>query len=171
VEGQFLVRGLVVVIVLGKRVGGKNVTMYDVLDATAYVTPALEIIDYRTEVPRAIVDTIADNAAAAGMVTGGRPERPMDVDLPWCAATIAAPAPRAWRIAGTSPSSIATGSRSDAEHVKSQAGRRVDELAGREEAVAPGRVRVMLAEIDGTDAVLIGSESTGSESATAEANS
>jgi 2-oxo-hept-3-ene-1,7-dioate hydratase len=75
--------------VLGKPVGGKNVTMYDVLDATAYVTPALEIIDYRTEVPRAIVDTIADNAAAAGMVTGGRVVRPMDVDLRWCAATLA----------------------------------------------------------------------------------
>jgi 2-oxo-hept-3-ene-1,7-dioate hydratase len=74
--------------VLGKRVGGKNTTMYDVLDATAYVTPALEIIDYRTEVPRAIVDTIADNAAAAGMVTGGRVVRPMDVDLRWCAATL-----------------------------------------------------------------------------------
>lgn len=74
--------------VLGKRVGGKNVTMYDVLDATAYVTPALEIIDYRTEVPRAIVDTIADNAAAAGIVTGGRVVRPMDVDLRWCAATL-----------------------------------------------------------------------------------
>src|SRR3546814_16208656 len=74
--------------VLGKRLGGKNVTIYDVLDATAYVTPAMEIIDYRTEVPRAIVDTIADNAAAAGMVTGGRPVRPMDVDLRWCAATL-----------------------------------------------------------------------------------
>jgi 2-oxo-hept-3-ene-1,7-dioate hydratase len=74
--------------VLGKRVGGKHVTMYDVLDATAYVTPALEIIDYRTEVPRAIVDTIADNAAAGGMVTGGRVVRPMDVDLRWCAATL-----------------------------------------------------------------------------------
>lgn len=74
--------------VLGKRVGGKNVTMYDVLDATAYVTPALEIIDYRTEVPRHIVDTIADNAAAAAMVTGGRVVRPMDVDLRWVAATL-----------------------------------------------------------------------------------
>lgn len=74
--------------VLGKRVGGRNVTLFDVLDATAYVTPALEIIDYRTEVPRAIVDTIADNAAAAGMVTGGRVVRPMDVDLRWCAATL-----------------------------------------------------------------------------------
>ena len=53
--------------VLGKTIGGKDshVTVYDVLDATAYVTPALEIIDYRTEVPRSICDTIADNAAAA----------------------------------------------------------------------------------------------------------
>jgi 2-oxo-hept-3-ene-1,7-dioate hydratase len=71
--------------VLGKPLGGKHVTIYDVLDATAYVTPALEIIDYRTEVPRAIVDTIADNAAAAAMVTGGRVVRPMDIDLRWVA--------------------------------------------------------------------------------------
>ena len=74
--------------VLGKRVGGKHVTVYDVLDATSYVTPALEIIDYRTEVPRHICDTIADNAAAAAMVTGGRVVRPMDVDLRWVAATL-----------------------------------------------------------------------------------
>lgn len=74
--------------VLGKPLGGKHVTIYDVLDATAYVTPALEIIDYRTEVPRAIVDTIADNAAAAAMVTGGRVVRPMDIDLRWVAATL-----------------------------------------------------------------------------------
>jgi len=37
--------------VLGKPLGGAHVTIYDVLDATSYVTPALEIIDYRTEVP------------------------------------------------------------------------------------------------------------------------
>ena len=74
--------------VLGKPLGGKHVTIYDVLDATAYVTPALEIIDYRTEVPRAICDTIADNAAAAAMVTGGRVVRPMDIDLRWVAATL-----------------------------------------------------------------------------------
>jgi 2-oxo-hept-3-ene-1,7-dioate hydratase len=74
--------------VLGKPLGGKNVTIYDVLDATAYVTPALEIIDYRTEVPRAIVDTIADNAAAAAMVTGGRVVKPMDIDLRWVSATL-----------------------------------------------------------------------------------
>lgn len=74
--------------VLGKSLGGKHVTIYDVLDATAYVTPALEIIDYRTDVPRSICDTIADNAAAAAMVTGGRVARPMDVDLRWIGATL-----------------------------------------------------------------------------------
>lgn len=74
--------------VLDKPLGGKHVTVYDVLDATAYVTPALEIIDYRTEVPRSICDTIADNAAAAAMVTGGRIVRPMDIDLRWVAATL-----------------------------------------------------------------------------------
>lgn len=76
--------------VLGKTIGGKgsHVTVYDVLDATDYVTPALEIIDYRTAVPRSICDTIADNAAAAAMVTGGRIVQPMDVDLRWIGATL-----------------------------------------------------------------------------------
>ena len=74
--------------VLDKPLGGKHVTVYDVLDATAYVTPALEIIDYRTAVPRSICDTIADNAAAAAMVTGGRIVRPMDIDLRWVGATL-----------------------------------------------------------------------------------
>lgn len=74
--------------VLGKPLAGKHVTIYDVLDATAYVTPALEIIDYRTEVPRSICDTIADNAAAGAMVTGGRVVRPMDLDLRWVGATL-----------------------------------------------------------------------------------
>jgi 2-oxo-hept-3-ene-1,7-dioate hydratase len=78
--------------VLGKPLGGTpngpKITIYDVLDATAFITPALEIIDYRTEVPRAITDTIADNAAAAAMVTGGRVVKPMDVDLRWLGATL-----------------------------------------------------------------------------------
>lgn len=74
--------------VLDKPLGGRPISVYDVLDATAYVTPALEIIDYRTEVPRSICDTIADNAAAAAMVTGGRIVRPMDIDLRWVGATL-----------------------------------------------------------------------------------
>src|SRR5258708_25134739 len=32
---------------------------------------------------RKIFDTIADNGAAAGLVLGGRPIRPMDMDLRW----------------------------------------------------------------------------------------
>lgn len=58
------------------------------LAATACVTPALEIIDYRTKVPRCICDTIEDNVAAAAMVMGGRIIRPMDVNLRWIGATL-----------------------------------------------------------------------------------
>lgn len=74
--------------VMGERLKGPNVRVYDVLRATEFVTPALEIIDYRTEVPRAIVDTIADNAASAAMVVGGRTIRPMDIDIRWVGATL-----------------------------------------------------------------------------------
>ena len=56
---------------------------FDVLQATEYVTPALEIIDARieqfdrdTKAPRKVFDTIADFAANAGIVLGGRPVQP-----------------------------------------------------------------------------------------------
>jgi 2-oxo-hept-3-ene-1,7-dioate hydratase len=68
---------------------GPGARIYDVMRATEMVVPALEIIDYRTEVPRAIADTIADNAAFAAIVVGGRPVRPMDVDIRWVGATLA----------------------------------------------------------------------------------
>ena len=74
--------------VLGQPLKGTAVRIHDVLRATEFVTPAMEIIDYRTEVPRAITDTIADNAAAAGLVTGGRVVRPLDIDLRWVGATL-----------------------------------------------------------------------------------
>lgn len=74
--------------VLGQPLKGPGVCVHDVLRVTDFVTPAMEIIDYRTEVPRAITDTIADNAAAAGLVIGGRIIRPFDVDLRWVGATL-----------------------------------------------------------------------------------
>lgn len=43
--------------------------------ATELVVPALEIIDYRTETPRAIAGTIADNAAFGAIVVVGRTVR------------------------------------------------------------------------------------------------
>jgi 2-oxo-hept-3-ene-1,7-dioate hydratase len=74
--------------VMGEDLEGPGKRIYDVLRATEYVIPALEIIDYRTEVPRAIVDTIADNAAFGAIVVGGRPVRPMDIDVRWVGATL-----------------------------------------------------------------------------------
>ncbi|MEM7331788.1 MAG: fumarylacetoacetate hydrolase family protein [Chloroflexota bacterium] len=67
--------------VLGKSLEGPNVNLMQVLDATDYVVPSLEIIDTRVDEPRKIFDTISDNGAGAGLVLGGRPVKPNDVDL------------------------------------------------------------------------------------------
>jgi len=81
--------------VLGTPLKGPGITLFDVLRATEYVTPALEILDARVQMSdpetghlRTIVDTIADNAADAGLVLGGRPVRPIDVDLRWVSALL-----------------------------------------------------------------------------------
>ena len=79
--------------VMKARLAGPNCTMFDVLNATDFVVPALEILDTRiervdqeTRSTRKIFDTIADNAANAGIVLGGRPIRPLDADLRWIGA-------------------------------------------------------------------------------------
>src|SRR5580693_332001 len=79
--------------VMKARLAGPNCTMFDVLNATDFVAPALEILDTRiervdreTKSTRKIFDTIADNAANAGIVLGGRPLRPLDADLRWIGA-------------------------------------------------------------------------------------
>lgn len=81
--------------ILGKPLVGPGVTLFDVLAATDFVVPALEIIDARieqfdrdTRAPRKVIDTISDNAANAGVVMGGRPVRPLDVDLRWVSALL-----------------------------------------------------------------------------------
>jgi 2-oxo-hept-3-ene-1,7-dioate hydratase len=74
--------------VMGAPMAGPGARVHDVLRATKFVLPALEIIDYRTEVPRTITDTIAYNATAGGMIVGGRTIRPMDVDIRWVGATL-----------------------------------------------------------------------------------
>jgi 2-oxo-hept-3-ene-1,7-dioate hydratase len=79
--------------VMKTRLEGPDCTMFDVLNATDFVVPALEILDTRvervdaaTKATRKIFDTIADNAANAGIVLGGRPMRPLDTDLRWVGA-------------------------------------------------------------------------------------
>jgi len=76
------------VFVLGKSLKGPGVGLLDVLRATEYVIPAIEIIDARVQNPRKIFDTVADNGAAAGLVLGGRPVGPMEVDLRWVSALL-----------------------------------------------------------------------------------
>jgi len=72
--------------VLGKPLKGPGIGLIDVLRATEYVVPALEIVDARLVDQRKIFDTVADNGAAAGLVIGGRPIKPLDVDLRWVSA-------------------------------------------------------------------------------------
>jgi 2-oxo-hept-3-ene-1,7-dioate hydratase len=79
--------------VMKQRLAGPYCTMFDVLNATDFVVPALEILDTRiervdplTKSMRKIFDTIADNAANAGIVLGGRPLRPLEADLRWIGA-------------------------------------------------------------------------------------
>lgn len=75
------------------------VTVEQVLAATEYVTPAIEIIDARIEqfdrhskAPRRVFDTISDNAANAGIVIGEGDARyradALSTDLPWCGAVL-----------------------------------------------------------------------------------
>jgi 2-oxo-hept-3-ene-1,7-dioate hydratase len=81
--------------ILERKLEGDRITVQDVIDATAYVTPAIEIIDARieqfdrhTRAPRRVQDTISDNAANAGIVIGGRKMNPRELDLPWCGAIL-----------------------------------------------------------------------------------
>jgi 2-oxo-hept-3-ene-1,7-dioate hydratase len=74
--------------ILGHDLEGTQFTVTDVLAATEFVQPALEIIDSRTVTPRKVTDTIADNSACGAIVLGGRPVRPMDVDLRWVSAVL-----------------------------------------------------------------------------------
>lgn len=81
--------------ILAERLEGETVSLLDVLSATDYVMPAVEIIDARchrvdpeTKRPRKVMDTISDNAANAGIIMGGRPIKPLAQDLRWVAALL-----------------------------------------------------------------------------------
>lgn len=81
--------------VMKAPLAGDRVTRDDVLAATDYVTPALEILDTRilradptTGQTRKIFDTIADNAANAGIVTGAARHAVDAVDLRWVGAIL-----------------------------------------------------------------------------------
>lgn len=69
---------------------GAGLTREDVLAATDYVTPALELLDTRiqrmdpaTKAIRKVTDTISDNAANGGLVLGEGRFDPRDTDMRW----------------------------------------------------------------------------------------
>lgn len=81
--------------VLKEPLSGDHVTIDDVLAATDYVVPALELIaarsfrvDPETGYTRTVFDTIADNAANAGYIVGDNRIRPSEIDLPWAGAML-----------------------------------------------------------------------------------
>lgn len=73
--------------------GGANVSREDVIAATDYVAPAIEILDTRiqrvdpeTGKTRTVFDTISDNAANAGIVLGAARHKIDAADLRWVGA-------------------------------------------------------------------------------------
>ena len=68
--------------ILKKELRGPNLTALDVLQATDYVVPALEIVDSRIKDWKIkLADTVADNASSGFYVLGGKPTRIEDIDL------------------------------------------------------------------------------------------
>ncbi len=81
--------------VLGAPLSGAGINAADVLAATDRIVPAAELIDarsYRTDpddgVTRTVRDTISDNAANAGIITGGNAVAPGETDLRWVGAIL-----------------------------------------------------------------------------------
>ena len=92
--------------VMKAPLAGKDVTREDVIAATDYVAPSLEILDTRilradpeTGQTRKIGDTISDNAANAGIVLGEERHASMRFDLRWIGANRLAQ----WRSGGNRP--------------------------------------------------------------------
>ena len=74
---------------------GEDVTLDEVIAATDYVVPALELIaarsyrvDPETGYTRTVFDTIADNAANAGYIVADSQVDPRDIDLRWAGAML-----------------------------------------------------------------------------------
>lgn len=68
--------------VLKRDLKGPHVTVLDVLQATDYIVPALEIVDSRVlDWKINLTDTVADNASSGFYVLGGNPTKVTDIDL------------------------------------------------------------------------------------------
>ncbi|MBX3670840.1 MAG: 2-keto-4-pentenoate hydratase [Rhodocyclaceae bacterium] len=74
-----------VALVIGRDLNHERHTYADLIRATEYALPAIEIVDSRIENWNIkFVDTVADNASSGLFVLGGRPVKLSDVDLTAC---------------------------------------------------------------------------------------
>lgn len=74
-----------IMFVLKRDLAGPGVTAEEVLDATDYVSPCLEIVDSRIrDWQIGIVDTVADNASCGVFIVGEAKVKVSDFDLPRC---------------------------------------------------------------------------------------
>ncbi len=76
--------------VMKSPLSGSSVTRDDIIEATDYICPSLEILDTRivradlkTGKSRIITDTVSDNAANAGIVLGRQCHQFSETDLRW----------------------------------------------------------------------------------------
>ena len=81
--------------IMKEAIGGVDVTRADVIAATEYVAPSIEILDTRilradpdTGKTRSVYDTISDNAANAGIVLGSQRHAVDAFDLRWVGAIV-----------------------------------------------------------------------------------
>jgi len=75
-----------VALVIGRDLRHERHTYADIIGATEYALPAIEIVDSRIENWNIrFLDTVADNASSGLFVLGGRPVKLSDVDLTACA--------------------------------------------------------------------------------------
>lgn len=81
--------------VLKEYLFGDNLSIADVMDATDYIVPSLELIAARshrvdpdTGYTRKVMDTIADNAANAGIIVGENRIKPDAFDPRWAGAIL-----------------------------------------------------------------------------------
>jgi len=78
-----------VAFIMGRDVDASLETPEAVLEAIAFLVPALELVDFHMTPPRRVADTVADNSAFAGVVLSERRFAPRDVDTRWLGATLA----------------------------------------------------------------------------------
>ncbi len=92
-DGEVIPMGLLIqakveaeiALVLHQDLTQEKHTYVDIINATAYALPAIEVVDSRIENWKiSLIDTVADNASAGVFVLGSRPVKLENLDLAGC---------------------------------------------------------------------------------------